>query len=99
MVIIESGRYLTGPAGILALQVAIVKENPEGTLIACVNGSFYNTIPDVIIADWPFPVKKVKTMEKASLESYRIVGASNDTLDKFSVQDDPLDLLKIQKLR
>ena len=99
MVIIESGRYLTGPAGILALQVAIVKENPEGTLIACVNGSFYNTIPDVIIADWPFPVKKVKTMEKASLESYRIVGASNDTLDKFSVQDDPLDLLKIQKLQ
>lgn len=96
--VIESGRYLTGPAGILALKVAIVKEDPEGTLIACVDGSFYNTIPDVIIADWPFPVRKVKLIENASLESYRIVGASNDTLDRFKVQNDPLDLLKIQKL-
>jgi diaminopimelate decarboxylase len=98
VLIIESGRYLTGPAGILALKISILKTDPKGSNIACVDGSFYNTIPDVIIADWPFPLKKVKINENVSTEEYQIVGASNDTLDRYNDQNDPQKLVKIQKL-
>ncbi len=93
--ILESGRYLTAPAGVLALQISIIKERESNLNIACVNGSFYNTIPDVIIADWHFPIKKVKKNINTPIIPYRIVGSSNDTLDyyKGSIEGNSLVLL------
>jgi diaminopimelate decarboxylase len=81
--IIESGRYLTAPAGLLALHISVIKGEKNETPIVCVDGSFFNTIPDVIVANWLFPIKKVIKEEKTQMISYRIVGSSNDTLDYY----------------
>ncbi len=96
--IIESGRFLTAPAGLLALTVSVIKKEPTGLPIACVDGSFYNTIPDVIMADWSFPIRKIFNDEKAQMITYRIVGSSNDTLDYYKGGKNADGRVSLQKL-
>ncbi len=96
--ILESGRYLTAPASILVFQIAIIKEINPFLNIACVNGSFYNTIPDVIIADWFFPIKNVKHNKNSPIKPYRIVGSSNDTLDLYHGQNKKDNTVLLPKL-
>jgi diaminopimelate decarboxylase len=96
--ILESGRYLTAPAGILAVEISVIKEREANLNIACVNGSFYNTIPDVIIADWQFPIKKVKYNLEVPLIKYQIVGSSNDTLDYYKGKDELDGLVLLGKI-
>ncbi|MHA1977267.1 MAG: diaminopimelate decarboxylase family protein [Candidatus Hodarchaeales archaeon] len=95
---LESGRYLTAPACVLAFQVSVIKEIDSSSDIVCVDGSFYNTIPDVIIADWHFPIKKVRNNIKSPIISYRIVGSTNDTLDSYKGQTNGNNLVSLDKL-
>ncbi|MHA2329919.1 MAG: hypothetical protein ACXACR_15485, partial [Candidatus Hodarchaeales archaeon] len=82
-IIAESGRYLTAPAGLLAVSVANIKKDPQGTMIACLDGSFYNTLPDVVTTGWYFPIEKVTSNEYDKTQQYRFVGSTNDTLDQL----------------
>ncbi len=82
-IIAESGRFLTAPAAILATTVINIKKDPEKNLIACLDGSFYNTLPDIIIAKWPFPIVKT-ILDGRKEKKYRIAGSSNDSLDIYA---------------
>ncbi len=83
-IIAESGRFISAPAGILALSVINLKSDPMGNPIACFDGSFYNTIPDTILAHWSYPIEKVKIKENEPFLKYRFSGSTNDTLDQYN---------------
>ncbi|NHJ02205.1 MAG: hypothetical protein EAX86_08705 [Candidatus Heimdallarchaeota archaeon] len=82
MIIAESGRYLTAPAALLATSIVNIKVDPRKNFIACLDGSFYNTLPDVIVAKWTFPIEKT-VLKGKKWYTYRIAGSSNDTLDIY----------------
>lgn len=82
-IIAESGRYISAPAGILAFSVVNLKKDSLGNPIACLDGSFYNTIPDTITANWNYPIQKVIQQEEDPVIKYRFVGSTNDTLDQY----------------
>ncbi|MHA1973389.1 MAG: diaminopimelate decarboxylase family protein [Candidatus Hodarchaeales archaeon] len=81
--IIESGRFLTAPAGILIFTIENIKKDGVGNTIICVDGSFYNTIPDIIVANWKFPILNLETKSTGKRIKYRLVGSTNDTLDSY----------------
>lgn len=84
-IIAESGRFLTAPAGILAVSVVTIKKDPKNCKIACLDGNFYNTLPDIITSNWMYPILKVNQEKEESIYSYRLVGSSNDTLDQYQL--------------
>ncbi|MFX0207790.1 MAG: diaminopimelate decarboxylase family protein, partial [Candidatus Hodarchaeota archaeon] len=86
-IIAETGRYLTAPAGLLAVTVTTLKKDPQGTNMACIDGSFYNTLPDIITANWRYPIEKVNQRDNDSILDYRFVGSTNDTLDQYLPQN------------
>jgi len=98
-IIIESGRFLTASAGVLVFSIANIKQDSIGNEIICLDGSFYNTIPDVIIANWSFPIINLIIRENAPLIRYRLVGSTNDTLDSYQdTKTSDLTLVPLQKL-
>jgi diaminopimelate decarboxylase len=88
-IIAESGRYLTAPAGLLAMSVNTLKKDPQGTNTVCLDGSFYNTLPDIITANWSYPIEKVYQRDCDSVLDYRFVGSTNDTLDQYLPRNNP----------
>lgn len=98
-IIIESGRFLTASAGILIFSIGNIKQDSIGNEIICLDGSFFNTIPDVIVANWSFPIINLITGDNVPLIKYRLVGATNDTLDSYQDRK-TLDLtfVTLQKL-
>lgn len=84
-IIAETGRFLTAPAGILAVSVVTIKKDPKNCKIACLDGNFYNTLPDIITSNWMYPILKVNQEKEESIYSYRLVGSSNDTLDQYQL--------------
>ncbi|MFX0170660.1 MAG: diaminopimelate decarboxylase family protein, partial [Candidatus Hodarchaeota archaeon] len=98
-IIAESGRYLTAPAGLLAVTVTTLKKDPRGTNIVCLDGSFYNTLPDIITANWSYPIEKVYQRDCDSILDYRFVGSTNDTLDQYLPRNNPNNrTISIRKL-
>ncbi|MHA1329952.1 MAG: diaminopimelate decarboxylase family protein [Candidatus Hodarchaeales archaeon] len=81
--IVEPGRFLTAPAGILVFTIENIKKDGLGNNIICVDGSFYNTIPDIIVANWKFPIINLQTKNIGEKMKYRLVGSTNDTLDSY----------------
>jgi len=98
-IIAESGRFLTAPAGILAVSVVTIKKDPKNCEIACLDGNFYNTLPDIITSNWMYPILKVNQEKEESISSYRLVGSSNDTLDQYQLNSDGVpSTISCQKL-
>lgn len=78
--VIESGRYITGDAGILLTKVVTIKHSPHIGKIAVIDASMYNHLLDAVLVDWYFEVVKLGTIHN-SLEEVHIVGMTNDSLD------------------
>ncbi len=97
--ILESGRYFTAPSCVLAFKVSVIKEIDPLIHIVCLDGSFYNTIPDVIFADWNFPIKKVKIDVNSQITPYIIVGSTNDTLDSYNAKNEENPFVNLRKLK
>jgi diaminopimelate decarboxylase len=88
-IIAESGRFLTASAGLLAVSVATLKMDPQGINTVCIDGSFYNTLPDIITVNWSYPIEKVNQRESDPVLNYRIAGSTNDTLDQYLPRNKP----------
>ncbi len=74
---------MTAPSGILACSIAKLKQDPSGTHLACVDGSFYNLLLDTVSINWQYPILKLTANEDDPMTEYRIAGSTNDTLDQY----------------
>lgn len=97
--IIEPGRYISGPSGILISTIEIIKENFLGNLILGLDFSFYNLLLDCITSNWEFPVMTLqRNVNEEELLEYYIIGLTNDTLDTL-VSDNKYTKFNLPKLK
>jgi diaminopimelate decarboxylase len=85
-IIVESGRYITGNAGILITRIVCVKHSPTVGKIVVTDASAYNELLDSVLVHWFFNMTIVNKMEDPMDEIVRVVGGTTDSIDAF----DPL---------
>lgn len=91
--IIETGRYIVGNAGVLLTRVGVIKYNPVVGKIVVTDACTYSELLDSILVNWFFPMAVVNKIAKPIVEAVRIVGGTNDSLDVY----DPLTNKKCRK--
>lgn len=83
---VEPGKYLIGDAGILLLRVEYVKTS-YGSLIACVNGGTFNTVPrPAIYTTAQHEIINCSQVQGKDLEKITIAGNLCETGDVFGTE-------------
>lgn len=84
--IVESGRYITGNAGILVTKIVCIKNSPTPGKIIVTDASAYNELLDSVLVHWFFDMTIANKMDEPMKDTARVVGGTTDSIDVF----DPL---------
>jgi diaminopimelate decarboxylase len=84
--ILESGRFIIGSAGVLLTKVGAVKNDPLTGKTVVVDACAYNELLDSVLVHWYFEIEVVDEVNRTKREYVRVVGSTNDSLDAY----DPL---------